>query len=151
MIPADLTSIDFNAYVHNLVDNIVQSYLGSSGLVKIEVDMDEISLSLDAAIPCGLIVSELVTNSLKHAFPGEREGMIHVTMTNPEKELMIIKIHDDGIGIPENTKTDGSDSLGLMLVDLLSKNQLSGTLERVDEGGTSYTITFEDKKAESGV
>src|SRR5690606_24718706 len=105
----------------------------------INIDADEIILDIDTAIPCGLIINEVVTNSIKHAFPDDAEGEIYIQMQqNPEGYNLSLK--DNGIGLPENLKIN-TTTLGLLLVNSLVR-QLEGKLEVKRNQGTMFLISF---------
>lgn len=133
----DLSSINLNNYVHKLVANILNCYNASNITSKIEID--NIALDIDTAIPCGLIINELLTNSAKYAFPNNN-GTIYIKLNerNGNNELII---SDNGIGIPEHIDLKNVDTLGLKLVNTLV-NQIKGTVEVNRNNGTTFTITF---------
>lgn len=139
----DLAYIDFPSYIDRLATNLFRSYGGGSGNIKLFMDVADVKLNVDTAIPCGLIVNELVTNSLKYAFPDNRNGTISIIL-RPENGQCLLEVSDDGIGIPENFRIDNSNSLGLQLVTMLS-SQLDGTIAIDVTKGTRFTILF--KKA----
>lgn len=115
----DLARIDFSKYVQELTDNLMRSYGMVSSLIKFNIDLDHIFLGIDTAIPCGLIINELVSNSLKHAFPGCRKGEISITLHYSDESSaedppsLILTISDNGIGFPENLDFRNTESLGL--------------------------------------
>ncbi|MBT7617502.1 MAG: sensor histidine kinase [Calditrichaeota bacterium] len=96
---------------------------------------------MNQAYPLGLIINELISNSLKYAFPDEREGEISVSIQRRDRELEMI-INDDGIGIPDRLDWRNSKSLGLKLVQTLVENQLDGTIDMESKNGTKFTIKF---------
>jgi two-component sensor histidine kinase len=104
--------------------------------------MDDLPLSIDTAIPCGLIVNELVTNSLKHAFPDGRGGEIRVELRSDGDNKFALMVSDDGVGLPEDLDFRKTESLGLQLVNNLSVVQLEGTIDLDRSGGTVFRITF---------
>jgi two-component sensor histidine kinase len=103
--------------------------------------VDPISVGIDVAIPCGLIVNELVSNSLKHAFPDGREGEIDVRFHTTQNGQFALAIGDDGIGLPEGLDFRATQTLGLQLVNRLV-HQLEGVIELSRSGGTRFEIRF---------
>lgn len=137
----DFSSIDFHDYITNLVQNLVHSYQLYSGKTKLNLQIDRVQLILDQAIPCGLILNELVSNSLKYAYPEEEGGEIQVEIREEEGKVFI-RVEDFGTGLPKGFKIEESDSLGLGLVDTLV-DQIDGELILKTDKGTKYLIIFE--------
>ncbi|WP_051568482.1 histidine kinase dimerization/phosphoacceptor domain -containing protein [Crocinitomix catalasitica] len=137
----NFSSINFHDYITNLVQNLIHSYQIYNGKTVLKLEVDKIDLVLDQAIPCGLIMNELVSNSLKHAYPNEMSGEILIGLKIKNGKV-ILRVEDDGIGLPENFKIEDSESLGLGLVDTLV-DQLDGELELKTVNGTKYLIIFE--------
>ena len=136
----DLSKIIFSDYIKDMVNNIFKSY-GLSSRIKLIVDVEEIILDIDASIPCGLIVNELITNSMKYAFPEGKEGEIRVSLCKNDKDEIELTVGDNGVGMPEGLDFRNADSLGLTLVNALVK-QLEGKMELNKEKGTKFKITF---------
>jgi two-component sensor histidine kinase len=136
----DLSKINFSNYIKDIVDKIFMSY-GMDLHTLLKKDIEKVTLGIDAAIPCGLIVNELISNSLKHAFPEGREGEIKVAIRRNDKDEVEITISDNGVGMPEGLNFRNTDSLGLSLVNILTK-QLHGNIELDREKGTEFKITF---------
>lgn len=137
----DLNSINFSAYLRNLVSNLRDSY-GIKNLQSI-IDVDETYLNMETSVPLGLIISELVSNSLKHAFPDKKPGELTISLQSEEDQFKLI-IKDNGIGLPEDLDfTNIKSTLGLKLVHSLI-NQIDGTIELDKSHGTKYTITFQE-------
>ena len=137
----DFSNIRILNYLESLLMNIVSSYGPGKGMVVIERDIADISISIDVLIPLGLIVNELVTNSLKHAFGPGQKGLIKVSFTNPGANDYVITVSDDGKGMPEDLDVEKSDTLGLKLVNILAA-QLEGSLKFESKKGTAFTIGF---------
>ncbi len=136
----DLASIDFGAYLNRLARDLFSFYGISPDRVHVSIDVDHANLEMSQAIPCGLLVNELVTNSLKHAFLKGRKGTVKVSLDCAKGDCRLI-VDDDGVGLPEGFDWEGADSLGLQLVKVLT-NQLDGTVH-VDRGsGTRVEICF---------
>jgi two-component sensor histidine kinase/CHASE1-domain containing sensor protein len=136
----DLTRIDFGRFIQDLIGNIIQSYGGAEFPVEITMDVGGVSLGIDNSIPCGLILNELVSNALKHAFPEKKEGTIHIRM-RLEDNRVTITVQDNGIGFPEPLDLTKVKSMGLRLVNILVR-QLSGKIDMQVDSGTTWTITF---------
>lgn len=137
----DLAHIDLPEYIQNLSSNLFRSY--NSGSVTLKTQIDDILLGIDTAIPCGLIINELVSNSLKHAFP-EHRGEITVSLlwNDPNYTLMV---KDTGKGFPADVDFRNTESLGLQLVCTLTE-QLSGEIVLDRSNGTAWSITFQELK-----
>ena len=138
-----LAHIEMKDYFNNLTDYIVHSY-GKSEQVKVIIEMEKLQLDVDMAIPIGLIANELVSNSLKYAFPNNRKGSIHLALYQ-KGELLFLNIKDDGIGIRQENKTEGT-GFGTHLVNLLVQ-QLDGKMILLTDLGTSICIEFQTTKA----
>lgn len=144
----DLANVDFAGYVQNLLYNLFQSYSVDQGKVVLNINVGETSLGLDRAIPCGLIINELVSNSLKYAFPRQREGEIEVTLRPINENEVQLVVRDNGIGLPEDFHFQTTQSLGLRLVAILAKDQLKGEIELDLTDGTTFKIVFRAKAEE---
>jgi PAS domain S-box len=152
----EVDKLKFSTYLEKLVENLFQTYNLGNNDVSLVMDMKEnIYLNMDTAVPLGIIVNELVSNSLKHAFSGRKEGKIEIKLLGEEvgnelnnKEKLTEKgtvytliVLDDGVGIPEKIDFESSDTLGLQLVDILA-DQLDGTIELKRDKGTEFIIRF---------
>jgi len=109
--------------------------------VSMNIAITDIFLTITTAIPCGLIINELVTNALKHAFPQERDGTITISMTPSNTDSLILTVSDTGIGFPEGIDFRNTTTLGMQLVTSLVE-QLEGTITLARSKGTTFTITF---------
>ncbi|MCP4631776.1 MAG: sensor histidine kinase [candidate division Zixibacteria bacterium] len=105
-------------------------------------DIDDAPISINQAYPLGLISNELVSNSLKYAFPNEKNGEINVSLKKQDKQLEL-SIKDNGIGIPNDFDWKSSSTLGLKLVRTLVENQLDGSIDMESNNGTKFTIKFD--------
>ncbi|MEM1172035.1 MAG: PAS domain-containing protein [Cyanobacteria bacterium P01_H01_bin.35] len=141
----DLGQIDFTEYIHTLMDNLLCSYSSRENIINPIINAEHINLNLETAIPCGLIINELVTNSLKYAFPNGKNGEIGLELHQDEKEKIYLKIRDNGIGIPADFDWKNSSSLGLKLVRILSK-QLKAEIEFDGSQGTVVSLIFSPLK-----
>lgn len=136
----DLARIDFSDYIRDLVNNLFYSYSVDAAAVQLDIQVNEVVLDVDRGIPCGLIINELVSNSLKYAFPEGRKGVIHITLQNTGGKVELM-VDDNGIGIPEGTDLQNTPSLGLKLVNTLVR-QLKGAVTLERGKGTRFTIEF---------
>jgi two-component sensor histidine kinase len=142
----DLASIDFPGYLRSLVYSLAQSYRVRSDQVSLRVQVDPIHLDLDTAIPCGLIVNELVSNSIKYAFPGDRSGQIEVTCRQRPGPRYVLRVSDDGVGLPPGFDSAKTSSLGMKLVTSLVV-QIGGELKVESGPGARFEIEFLAKAA----
>ena len=135
---SDLSGIPISDYVHDLVRHLAESYRSNNHRIVLDIQVDDFTLDLDTAIPCGLILNELVSNAFKHAFPDGRNGEIHIELRGHNNKLATLLVRDDGVGIPEDVDTHQVKTLGLQLVTSLSK-QVGGSVEfRSDHGTTVW-------------
>ena len=137
----DLARVDFYEYISNLAAYLFRSYEVNSGAVTLNVESEDVLLGVDTAIPCGLIINELVSNSLKHAFPGGGSGSINITLRPAGPERLTLAVSDDGIGLPPGFDVRNTPSLGLQLVNTLAR-QLGGEVEVTGGAGAEFKITF---------
>ena len=144
-----LSSIDLSVYLKNLVHHLQGVYCANTG-INIILELDEVELGLEQAVPCGLIINELVTNAYKHAFPGDSKGTIKIRLHPSDEREVILEVIDDGVGFASDPDPENSSSLGLILVTGLLKHQLKGSLNVSNEGGAAFTIRWPlpEKKGE---
>ncbi|PSO51411.1 MAG: hypothetical protein BRC33_00355 [Cyanobacteria bacterium SW_9_44_58] len=140
---ANLANIDFAEYIRDLTYNLLASYNVNSDWIQTEMNIESIPLNLDSAIPCGLLINELVSNSLKHGFPDQRSGTIYIFLGGKDEqaETLCLKVEDDGVGLPEGFDPHKAASLGISLISSLTQ-QLRGTLKFQNNPGASFEITF---------
>lgn len=141
----DLADIDFAQYIPDLTTHLFDSYNVSSSQIKLNIQVDNASLDIETAIPCGLIINELVSNALKYAFVGNRGGKIEVKFYQKSESNLILIIKDNGVGLPENFDSKKTKTLGITLVQGLVK-QLRGKLEIDSQQGTEFKITFTNSR-----
>ena len=137
----EYAKIEFKGYVGQLAATLFSMYQVEPERVRFEVDAKDVYLNLESAIPCGLLLNELITNSLKYAFPDGRVGKIWIKLV-PEEDKMVLIVGDDGIGIPAKFDLETSQSLGLQLVNLLTVHDLQGKIRLEREKGTRFHIEF---------
>jgi PAS domain S-box-containing protein len=136
----NFAQIDFAPYVRNLAKNLLESHKKNGERVSLDVRVEDIFLSLDTAIPCGLIINELVSNALEHAFQNGRDGKIIVGLRKDGKKNMLV-VSDNGVGLPREVDLHNTDTLGLQLVSALV-DQLDGSLKLERGQGTVFRIAF---------
>ena len=142
----DFSGIDFGAYVRRMLDNLYRSTNTSKRRVVPVLSFNGVKLGIDHAVPCGLIVNELASNTLRYAFDESGEGSLSITMGVSENsngsQIVALEVADNGTGLPGSVDFKKTDSLGLKLVKLLSEKQLGGSVRYNGEGGAKYTIEF---------
>lgn len=138
-----LSRLEFGDYIKRLTENLYQSFRVTKERIALEVQAEAIALDIDTAVPCGLIINEIVSNALKHAFPEDKKGKITISVTGQDNETYCLVISDNGVGFPEGFDADAADSLGIQLVQALT-DQLEGTLkiDTIAGKGTTFTINF---------
>jgi len=137
----DFARIDFGSYIADVLVYLHESYPMSRDRVNITCNVEKIFLGIDSAIPVALILNELISNSLKHAFPDGSRGDIKIDFSRDENKKYHLTISDNGIGMPGDYNSNNSDSLGLVLVKGLV-DQLKGSFNYEKNGGTKYIISF---------
>jgi two-component sensor histidine kinase len=138
----NIDKIEFGEYISNIVTNLFQTYDVNQDIIEYSSSLDNIKLNIETSIPCGLIITELVTNSIKHAFLDGKKGKIWVELQSKNEKFTLI-IKDNGVGFPEDLDFKNTESLGLQLVDLLV-DQVDGTIELNRKNGTEFKIEFEE-------
>lgn len=136
------SSINFNEYITTLTSNILHSYTASISKIRLAMDLQKVILNLDSSIPAGLIINELITNAIKHAFNNQNKGNIYINLFTRDN-VLFLEVSDDGSGFPSNVDFRNTNSLGLQLVNTLVE-QLNGNIElkKYKEKGTSFLINF---------
>ena len=154
----NVETLNFADYLSKLTTDLLNSYRIGRDNINLKLDLEQVNLNIDTAIPLGIIVNELVSNSLKHAFPGGRKGEIQIDLRRVETSATentnsgskescieennfdyILKVSDNGIGIPKEIDIQNADTLGLQLVNILVE-QIDGCLELKSDQGTEFTI-----------
>jgi PAS domain S-box-containing protein len=140
-----LARIDFKAYLQSLVGMLLRSQSNKAVTLRHQFDIDSLQLTMDIAIPVGLIANELLTNCLKHAFAGREKGLVRVALKGHNDGAIELTIADDGRGLPADFAPEKSASLGLRLVRILT-DQIKGKLEWRGTGGAEFVLTFRDRE-----
>ncbi len=138
---ADLSHVNFAKYLMVLLDNVFYTHDATNRGISKMIDVGDSNLTVDVAIPCGLIVNELVTNSLKHAFPGGLPGTVRVSLSEGGDGMLELMVQDDGVGMPAGIDPLNTVSLGLDLVVTFAE-QLNAEMNIVRQGGTSFQFRF---------
>ncbi|MCX9083142.1 MAG: ATP-binding protein [Candidatus Methanoperedens sp.] len=141
----DFESIDVKEYIHELASNLLNSY-GRTGNVKLEINVENVILDINKSVPCGLIINELLMNSLKYAFPDGRQGTIKITFKQKDNNMLQLTISDDGVGIPKDLDIRNTKTLGLNMVTQLVENQLDGEIILLRDRGTEFQINVRGTK-----
>jgi two-component sensor histidine kinase/sensor domain CHASE-containing protein len=146
----DTVSVELSEYIRDLTNVLLHSCGRDAAVVKLNLDLDKsVVIGIDSAVPCGLIVNELVSNSLKHAFPEGRGGEIHISLHSDDTDTITLVVGDNGVGLPEGLDFRKTESLGLQLaVSLVS--QLCGSIDVDTTGGTRFTIRFRENGDSNG-
>ncbi|BAY26628.1 signal transduction histidine kinase [Calothrix sp. NIES-2100] len=139
----NLARINFASYVEHLVNDLVRSYTSNKSFIRVLLEVDDLELDLDTAVPCGLIINELVSNALKYAFPNQQgEIKLQFYLDNPEYYCLVLK--DNGIGVPAHIDPERTTSLGMQLIYGLTE-QLGGTLQLDRQGGSQFKILLKKR------
>ena len=122
----------------------MRSYRAQSDRISLVLNMDSVFVLIDTAIPCGLLLNELISNALKYAFPGDRKGEVGLRLHQAEDGAITLQISDDGVGVPESFDFRKSDTLGLQTVFGIVEHQLQGEIMVTKGQGITWQIRFRD-------
>ncbi len=142
----DFANVEFNDYIKNLVNDLFASYKVSTSRISLKMDIENISLGIDTAIPTGLIINELVTNCLKYAFPKDTDGEIRISLRSLDDGQNELIVSDNGVGLPENMDIKNAESLGLRMITNLTERSLHGKVNINRDNGTEFQIIFKEKE-----
>ncbi len=137
----DLANVDFEEYIRSLAAVLLRTLSSNHEKISLTVDAKDVSLDINRAIPCGLIINEIVSNSIKHAFPGNRSGEISIGFSGNSGDRYTLRVRDNGIGVDPDIDPDGTGSIGLTIVRDLTE-QLRGTFTMRNDNGTEIIISF---------
>jgi PAS domain S-box-containing protein len=141
----NLLGINFQEYIEMLGNSLCRFYASPGVLIKMNYDIDDISLDIETAVPCGLIINELVSNSLKHAYT-EHQGIGHISTSFKHfEDSYILSISDDGKGMPEDFSFDNISSMGMEIICILT-NQLDGNIQLIKDNGSTFRVAFPNRK-----
>jgi PAS domain S-box-containing protein len=143
-----LSSINFSDYIHNIIRELKAAYRIDGRKVAIKINVEDIVLEIDSAIPCGLIINELITNCFKYAFPEDMSGEVNINFTKEGKTYKLT-IRDNGIGLPAGFDYRQTTTLGMQIASVLTK-QLLGSFRMRSDGGTEAVISFAKKERTDG-
>jgi len=136
----NFSRVDLGDYVRNLSTYLIRSYRTDTGLIEVEIDTDEVYIGIDTAVPCGLLLNELISNALKHAFPDGRNGKITILLHNDTTQATLV-VSDNGIGITDEQFANNSVTLGFQLIKTLAK-QIDAEIVMETNHGTTFRIKF---------
>jgi two-component sensor histidine kinase/PAS domain-containing protein len=142
----DFARVDFAEYVQSLTSHLLSSYGINPDVIKLYINIKDVFLDLNTAIPCGLIINELLSNSLKHAFPDDKKGEINIAMRSLKGNEIELIVTDNGVGLPRKVDFRDTETLGLHLAKILAKDQLHGDIKLDRTKGTSFHIKFKVKR-----
>jgi two-component sensor histidine kinase len=149
-VSKDFARVDFASFLDSLLPTLVSSYGVSSDRVTLSTHVDQVQLPINAAIPCGLLVNELISNALKHAFPNDMRGEIKIELKMDGGADVILIVTDNGVGIPGELDLSQTTTLGLQLVNLLGE-QLGGELDINRANPTRFHLKFPAQSMETAV
>ena len=138
----DFSKVDITSYMKSLAENLFKSHSVDTDKISLKIGKTDVALNLDSAIICGLIINELITNCLKHAFPGDRNGEVQVAFESLDDGQLEMRVSDDGVGLPSNFDFRNSDTLGVKMVIALAEYQLGGTINLDSTRGTEFKVRF---------
>jgi PAS domain S-box-containing protein len=138
----DFSHINLSEYIQNISKELLTSHIEDPGRVKLTVNVEDVRMELETAIPLGLLINEIVANSVNHAFPNDQSGEIIVELER-DGDAFILKMSDDGVGIPEDVDFEKAETLGFQLINSLT-NQLDGQIEMHSNNGTSFIVKFKE-------
>ena len=139
-ISKDMIKIDLSVYIKNLTDSIFQTYVIDKTKIHLLHSTDEVHLDMDRAVPLGLILNELIANALKYAYPNNKEGEVRISLKKIDQDVLLC-VEDDGIGLSDEMDPHTTDSLGLTLIKMLSK-QIDATLQIKNKNGLKVSVFF---------
>lgn len=143
----NLARVNFTQYIESLCSHLFRAYGSRAGRIKLELHLEEVSVDLDQAVSCGLIINELVSNALKHAFPKGRAGRIVIELNKTAQQQIVLKIADDGVGLSPELDIRQTGTLGHQLVFMLAE-KLRGSVEVTRDQGTTFRIAFQAMPAD---
>ena len=142
---SDLSEINMNGFVDRMLVQLFQSYPAHDATITPIVSVADYPFPISMAVPVGLVLNELLSNALKHAFVGRKEGTIEVSLTASEEGKINLMVRDDGVGLPPGFDINTTGTLGLRMVKILIEDQLRGSLEVISKEGATFNIEFDTK------
>ncbi|MBN1940285.1 MAG: PAS domain S-box protein, partial [Candidatus Aminicenantes bacterium] len=141
----NLSRINLSEYIQSLAKHLFHVYLVDPAQVRLETDFEDLSLDINSAIPCGLILNELISNALKHAYPEGRQGVLRIRLSRGPGGSVELEVSDDGVGIPETLDIANPEGFGFQIINLLV-GQLEAGLALDRKDGTTFTLKFKELK-----
>jgi PAS domain S-box-containing protein len=138
----NLSSLDLKEYITDFAGLIIKSYSSFNETISLTLDLESICVEIDTAIPFGLVLNELITNSLKYAFPDDMKGEIIIRLYKPEPDVIELIVSDNGIGIKGDIDFEHCDTLGMQLLKYIGEGQLNGQVNYETQNGVKYTLRF---------
>lgn len=142
----DFSRIDFKEYIETLTRALFNSYKKDTQRILLKIDVKDVYLNIETAIPLGLIINELISNSLKHAFKQGKKGELCIALSESGKDNLELRVRDNGVGIPDDFDIRSQNSLGFQIITLLAENQLRGKIKLNRNGGTEFQLTLKKAK-----
>lgn len=142
---AELKKIDVQDYMESLAWDIYHAYIKDPHKIQLNVKVEQHMLDINTAIPLGLILNEILTNSFKYAFPGDSNGIVNVKFSEKDNKEFLLEVSDDGIGLPQDLHEKKGGSLGMILIHSLTE-QIKGEIEINSDHGTKICVKFQDLK-----
>jgi two-component sensor histidine kinase/FixJ family two-component response regulator len=139
----DLSKVDLTGYIRNISNYLSSVFLDDPRRVRVEMELEEVLVDINSAVPCGILLNELIANALKHAFPGGRTGVVRIGLRRQPSGVLEIRVADDGVGLPEGLDFRGAETMGLQIMNLLV-GQLDAVLEIDRTKGTAVTVMFRE-------
>ncbi len=146
----NLSKINMKKFINNLITQLLQTYSVHGNRITHIISVVDCPFPISIAIPTGLIINELLSNTIKYAFNKRKEGKIELDLSISKDGKVNLMVSDDGVGLPEGFDINGTRTLGLRLVKILVENQLDGTLKVISKEGTTFNIKFDIKDDEDG-
>jgi two-component sensor histidine kinase len=138
----DLSRINLKSYIEDITESLFKTNQTNPEKVLVKIKADDVSLAIDSAIPCGLVINEIIVNSLKYAFPDDKKGEIRIELCLSGKGEIVLRVADNGVGMPKGFDPRNTKSLGLQIIYSLAEEQLKGKVELNLEKGVEYQIRF---------
>jgi PAS domain S-box-containing protein len=140
---SDFSRIEFSEYLRNLATHLFHSYQVNASRVQLKIEAEKVHLNINTAIPCGLIVNELISNALKHGFPDGRKGQLDIDLRRVAEDGYTLRVRDDGVGFPEGLDFRKTETLGMQIVNTLI-SQIDASIDLVRDKGTEFSIHFQE-------
>jgi two-component sensor histidine kinase len=140
----NLSTLDLKDYISDLAELVLSSLSDDNNKITLVMDLDSIIVELDTAVHCGLVVNELISNSLKYAFPDGRKGIIKVGLKKLDDGVIEFSVSDNGVGIPAGFDYINNNTLGMLLFHTIAEDQLRGEISITNQIGLTYKIQFKN-------